>query len=199
MCAYAWVTRRGFCESLISLFLLSLCHVRHCCCKQSCYVRDAADLVSTAVTMDYILDFATVFLRFWAHWVGGSGLCSMTTISYSSAELLAFNRHDVTPLRATRKTIFSLRLRKPVRQRKHSRRCGYTGVSRSRSRSVCYGCINLSITNGVFLYPNRTLQPWHQVSGNATSTIFLWLFLGMAYAIRHILFMNLLYCGGSTD
>ena len=30
------------------------------CSEQSCYVRDAADLVSTAVTMDYILDFATV-------------------------------------------------------------------------------------------------------------------------------------------
>jgi len=35
--------------------------------KQSWYIRDAADLVSTAVTMDYIMDFDTVFLRCWAH------------------------------------------------------------------------------------------------------------------------------------
>ena len=74
----------------------------------------------------------------------------MTTISYSTADLLPFNRHDVTPSRATRKVIFSLRLWKPTLQRKHSRRCGYTVVSRSRSPFVRYGCINIRSVNNKF-------------------------------------------------
>ena len=74
----------------------------------------------------------------------------MSTISYSSAELLTLNRHDVTPSRATRKAIFSLRIWKPALQRKHSRCCGYTDISRSRSQSVRYGRINSRSVNSKF-------------------------------------------------
>ena len=40
----------------------------------------------------------------------------------TSAELYAMNTHDVRPMRAVRKSIFSLRLWLPARQRAHSQR-----------------------------------------------------------------------------
>ena len=65
---------------------------------------------------------------------------------YTSAELLALNRHDVTVLRAARKAIFGLRLWRPVRQRLHSQRT-LRSVRPFRTRSadrrdVCVGYVN---------------------------------------------------------
>ena len=65
---------------------------------------------------------------------------------YTSAELLALNKHDVTVPRAVRKVIFGLRLWRPVRQRLHSQRTRQP-VRPGRSRSadckdVSVGCVN---------------------------------------------------------
>ena len=46
----------------------------------------------------------------------------------TSEELRALNRYDVAPIRAVRKTIFSLRLWRPARQRLHSQRRGQRNV-----------------------------------------------------------------------
>jgi len=42
---------------------------------------------------------------------------------FTSEELWALNRNDVRPPRSVRKTIFSLQLWRPTRQRSHSQRC----------------------------------------------------------------------------
>ena len=47
---------------------------------------------------------------------------------YGPAELRALNRHDVTPARSVRKSIFSLRLWQPTRQRSRSQRRLHTAT-----------------------------------------------------------------------
>ena len=65
---------------------------------------------------------------------------------YTSAELHALNRHDVTVPRAVRKAIFSLRLWRPARQRLHSQRTLRPARSlRAKSadrKDVVVGCVN---------------------------------------------------------
>ena len=71
---------------------------------------------------------------------------------YGLAELRALNRHDVIPARPVRKSIFSLRLWQPARQRFHSQRrlnsatrpqrpfC--TRPSASTAAGLLFGCVN---------------------------------------------------------
>ena len=67
---------------------------------------------------------------------------------YTSAELCALNKHDVTVPRAVRKVIFSLRLWRPVRQRLHAQRRPTLQPARpfctgSADRTdVSVGCVN---------------------------------------------------------
>ena len=86
----------------------------------------------------------------------------MSMTRYTAAELLALNRYDVTPSRNTRKVIFSHRLWRPARQRKHLQRHGIphadgvTGrpfgdsIGSRFSHTVTYGCINIQSVNNKF-------------------------------------------------
>jgi len=65
---------------------------------------------------------------------------------YTRDELLALNRHDVTPARSVRKTIFSYRLWRPLRQRRHAARVlkhdevrRWNAIS---SSGLSLGCVN---------------------------------------------------------
>jgi len=54
-------------------------------------------------------------------------------LTYTSDELCALSRHDVTPPRHVRQTIFSLWLWKPKRQRRYAQRHAHLGFSHSES------------------------------------------------------------------
>jgi len=64
---------------------------------------------------------------------------------YTRDELLALNRHDLTPARSVRKTIFSYRLWRPLRQRRHAARVFKHDEAR---RSNAISCSGLSLGLG---------------------------------------------------
>ena len=65
-------------------------------------------------------------------------------------QLCSYNRHDVTPERSVRKTIFSLRLWRPRRQRVHSQRRWSADPGRyphGHAGRLTVGCINACSIN----------------------------------------------------
>jgi len=75
-------------------------------------------------------------------------------LTYTTTDLLALQRYDVTPPRAVRKVIFGLRLWRPLRQRARAQRHGIPssrdGLSQTlpvRSHTVrqsaVFGCLNI--------------------------------------------------------
>ena len=98
---------------------------------------------------------------------------------FTAEELCSLNSHDVIPPRSVRKTIFSLRLWQPVRQRRQSqrlfqaccRRRRRPGVSNDRSLTV--GCVNACSANNKAATLSRTIvderldvlvitETWHE-------------------------------------
>ena len=72
---------------------------------------------------------------------------------YTAEELCSLNSRDVRPPRSVRKTIFSLRLWQPFRQRCHSQRLFQARCRRRRcpgvsnDRSLAVGCVNACSAN----------------------------------------------------
>ena len=104
-------------------------------------------------------------------------------IVYSAESLLALRRNDVTISRAVRKTIFSLRLWRPMKQRRHAQR----QVSRERCLStnrgvhnqLIIGCMNAQSVTRKSALVCRTIEEektdllvitetWHESSGAAS-------------------------------
>ena len=97
---------------------------------------------------------------------------------YTSEELRALNNYDVSPFRAVRKVIFSLRLWRPARQRRHARR--HSQILRpDPGRPVIVGCVNARSVGNKAATLCRTIidencdvfvivETWHERSGSAT-------------------------------
>ena len=75
-------------------------------------------------------------------------------LTYTTRDLLALQRYDVTPPRAVRKVIFGLRLWRPLRQRARAQRHGILSSrdglsqtlpvrSRTARQSAVFGCLNI--------------------------------------------------------
>jgi len=82
------------------------------------------------------------------------GLCHV-----NANPVRSYNRHDVTPHRSVRKTIFSLRLWRPRRQRVHSQRRWSADPGRSpygHAGGLTVGCINACSINNKGPAPSLT-------------------------------------------
>jgi len=107
----------------------------------------------------------------------------VTQCVYSADELRALRKFDVTPPRLARKAIFSLRLWRPTRQRRHDQRQSSRGkclsthpARRSGSNQLIIGCLNaqsvasksglvcsaIDETNADLMILTET---WHECSG----------------------------------
>ena len=111
------------------------------------------------------------------------GLCTFS-VMYTSEELRAFNNYDVTPPRAVRKVIFSLRLWRPSRQRVHSQRLQHDPGRPFRSglhskHGLAVGCVNARSVGNKAATLSRTIvedhldvlaivETWHERSGSTT-------------------------------
>ena len=97
---------------------------------------------------------------------------------YTSEQLRALNNYDVSPPRAVRKVIFSLRLWRPVRQRRYQRR--HSQISQpDLGRPVVVGCVNACSVGNKAATLCRTIidesfdvfvivETWHERSDSTT-------------------------------
>ena len=99
-------------------------------------------------------------------------------LTYTSAELRATNSYDVRPPRAVRKTIFSLRLWRPARQRRHSQRHSQR-LQPDPGSTLVVGCVNARSVGNKAATLCRTIvderldvfvivETWHERSGSTT-------------------------------